>query len=409
MSISPVYIGIDWADKEHVVDIYDSATKKRWQRSLKHKPEEIMAWAAKLHEKYPEQEIMVCLEQGRGPLITVLSCISWFSCYPVNPKSLARYREARFPSRRKNDPIDAKLLGDYLRHHHEELRPYKSMDEATCKLFRMTEHRRKLVDERSRQVNRLRAELKMYFPHILEWFSQINTKTVWDLLIKWPTLEDLKKSRSDTLLKFLYAHGVRNSSLLKTWPDSVKKAINLHADQAIIETSALLAVSTSHILLSIQNAIERYDQGIAQIVKDMPDREIFKAVPGLGPALLPRMLAAFGTDRERFQSAENVQQLVGIAPVVESSGNMVWTHFRWAASSYLRQTFHEHALHSIAKSSWARRYYNEAQTKGKSHHTAIRALAFKWIRILFACWKDNVPYDEEKYIKALKTAGSPYA
>jgi transposase len=379
------------------------------KKEIKHKAENLIEWGAQLRKAYPEQPIMVCLEQGRGPLITALSCMSWITCYPINPKSLARYREARFPSRRKNDPIDAKLLCDYLRHHHEELRPHKPMDELSCKLFRMTEHRRKLVDERTAQVNRLRAELKMYFPQVLEWFNAINTRTVWDLLLKWPSLKELKTARKDTLLKFLYAHHVRNSSLLTTWPESVKNAVCLHEDQAIIETSIMLVESICHILLSLQNAIDRYEKEIKELTQEHPDQHLFEAVPGAGVNLKPRILAAFGTDRERFERAENVQELTGIAPVVESSGNSEWTHFRWAASSFLRQTFHEQALHSLGKSIWARRYYQEALARGKSHHVAVRALAFKWIRILFACWKNNTPYDENKYIAALQKAGSPYA
>jgi len=97
------------------------------------------------------------------------------------------------------------------------------------------------------------------------------------------------------------------------------------------------------------------------------------------------------------------------APVMEKSGKKQWSHFRWACPKFLRQSFHEWAGHSIAHSVWARSYYHQQRNKGQDHHAAVRALAFKWIRIVFRCWKDRVAYDESKYLAALARRGSPVA
>ena len=104
---------------------------------------------------------------------------------------------------------------------------------------------------------------------------------------------------------------------------------------------------------------------------------------------------------DRYQTASEVQCLSGIAPVVAASGKQRWVHWRWACPKFLRQTLHEWALHSIAHSQWAREYYEAQRAKGKSRHCAIRSLAFKWIRILFRCWKDRKLYDEMAYQRAL--------
>jgi len=84
--------------------------------------------------------------------------------------------------------------------------------------------------------------------------------------------------------------------------------------------------------------------------------------------------------------------------VTESSGKRKWVHFRWAYPKFLRQSFHEWAGHSIAQSQWARIYYQQQRSKGNTHRAAVRALAFKWIRIVFHCWQDGVAYDEETYL-----------
>jgi hypothetical protein len=93
--------------------------------------------------------------------------------------------------------------------------------------------------------------------------------------------------------------------------------------------------------------------------------------------------------------------------VVERSGKQEWIHWRWACPKFIRQSFHEFARCSLASSLWAQAYFKQQKERGASPHAAFRALAFKWQRILFRCWQDRVPYDEERYIEALKRNGSP--
>ena len=130
------------------------------------------------------------------------------------------------------------------------------------------------------------------------------------------------------------------------------------------------------------------------------------SLPGAGPALAPRLIAALGTDRSRFQSAQELQSYTGIAPVLEASGQHHWVHSRWACPKFVRQTVHEGALHSMGGCDWARDYYQAQGSRGKSHHTAVRALGFKWLRILFRCWQDRMPYQEPAYLAALRRRGS---
>ena len=129
-------------------------------------------------------------------------------------------------------------------------------------------------------------------------------------------------------------------------------------------------------------------------------------MPGAGPALEPRLIAALGTNRERFESASSMACCFGIAPVTESSGNSHWVHWRWACSKFVRQTFHEWANCSIRSCGWAREHYDKQRQKGKGHHASVRSVAFKWIRILFRCWRDRVPYSEQRYVQALRKHGA---
>jgi len=133
-------------------------------------------------------------------------------------------------------------------------------------------------------------------------------------------------------------------------------------------------VAWAGLLKQLLVTIATYDKKIDELARAHPDYALVKSLPGAGPAMAPRLIAALGSQRERYQSAAELQRY---------SGKQHWVHWRWACPKFLRQTFHEWALHSIAYSDWAREYYEQQRAKGKRRNTAIRSLAFKWIRILF--------------------------
>ena len=132
------------------------------------------------------------------------------------------------------------------------------------------------------------------------------------------------------------------------------------------------------------------------------DAKIFSSFPGAGAALAPRLLAAMGSDRSRFASSLEVAEYAGIAPVTERSGKKTWVHRRFACARFVKQSFHEFAAESIRFCDWARCYYDKKRKEGKSHHSAIRALAYRWIRIIYRCWKDCIPYEDGKYMRSLR-------
>ena len=153
--------------------------------------------------------------------------------------------------------------------------------------------------------------------------------------------------------------------------------------------------------------VKEYDAQIAQTFAGHPDREIFASLPGAGPVLARRLLAALGADRERFDSATNLQRYSGVAPVAKQSGETRHVHRRYLCPKFERQSFHEFAKESVLWSRWAAAYYLSQRVQSKPHHTAVRALAFKWQRIIWRCWRDGTPYREEVYEAALRKSGSP--
>ena len=123
--------------------------------------------------------------------------------------------------------------------------------------------------------------------------------------------------------------------------------------------------------------------------------------------LFPRLIAAFGSDRSRYSSAAEVQCYSGIAPVTRRSGKTLHVSSRYACPKFLKQTFHEFADHARKWSRWSAAYYRQKREAGCKHQAAVRALAFKWIRIMFRLWKTHSTYDETRYIQQLKQTNSP--
>jgi hypothetical protein len=274
-------------------------------------------------------------------------------------------------------------------------------------LQQLVEQRRDLVDDKVRLSNRLTYALKQYFPQALAWFHDIDTVLFCDFLQRWPTLKQVQRARKTTLTAFFTAHNVRHPKVIEQRLVAIRNAIPLTHDHAVITPHRLLVEALGEQLRVTLQAIERFDAEIATTTAKLADYPLFQALPGAGPVFAPRLLAAFGEQRERYTCAAELQKYSGIAPVTERSGKKSWVHWRLQCPKFLRQTFVEWAAASIPRSFWAAAYYHRQRDQGHSHQAALRALAFKWIRILYRCWQTRTPYDETTYLNALKQRGSP--
>jgi transposase len=356
--------------------------------------------------RFSGQPIAIALEQRRGALAVMLGKYEQLYLYPVHPLTLAKYRETWYPSGSKDDAKDADLLREILVQHRHRLRRLDP-DTVEMRLLQYhVENRRKLIDQRTGLSNQLKDTLKICYPQIPAWFDNLTTEVVGDLLKKWPTLEDLKKARPATLEKFFREHKVKDEKI-REYLNRIQQAIPATTDRAVIESSRHLVAAWVGQLKVLRDSIAELEREIRQLAVAQQDWVIFDSLPGAGEAMAPRLMAAMGTRRERFESANELQCLAGIAPVKEASGNTVLIHFRWACPKFFRQTFHEWAACSIAKCAWAKEYYEQQRTRGKSHHMAVRSLAFKWMRILYRCWKDRQPYREEVYLASLAKHSLP--
>src|SRR5262244_957590 len=400
------FVGLDWADAKHDICLQAAGTERREFLVLEHRPEAIDAWVQTLRTRFNGQPVAVCLELTKGPIVSALRTYDFLVLFPVNPLTVAKYREAFTPSRAKDDPTDAELQVEILLKHRDKLTPLRPQSPTMRALAQLVEQRRRLVGDKVRLTNRLTSALKNYFPQVLHWFPEKDTAIFCDFLSRWPTLKAAQLARRTTLEGFFRAHLVRSTDLIATRIEAIKSARALTTDDGVIAPNVLLVHALVAQLRVTLQAIADFDQAIAQRAQDHPDFPLFDALPGAGAVFAPRLLVAFGEQRERFASAEELQKYAGIAPVTERSGKQSWVHWRLQCPTFLRQTFVEWAAESIRHSFWAQAYYQQQRDKGKAHQAAVRALAFKWIRILYRCWQERTPYDESTYLQALHRRNS---
>jgi transposase len=400
------YIGIDWADQTHFVSLRAAASQEVERYKLEQKPEVLARWVSELQQRFPQRRIAVALEQSRGALVYALMSYEFLVLYPVNPKALAKYREAFYVSGAKDDPVDSDLLLELVTLHRSKLRAWRPDDELTRTITLLVQYRRELVDTQTGLTNRLTDLLKLYFPQALAWAGELATVQACDFLQRWPTLAKVRQTTASKLRQFYVAHGCRKAAVIDERLQQIQTAQPLTTEGAVITASVAMVQAVINQLRPLMVSIKQLDKQIAELFAQHNDQELFSSFPGAGAVFAPRLLSAFGADRDRFVSAKEVQQLSGIAPVIERSGKTCFVHHRVACPKFLRQSFHEYAGQSLRWSAWARAFYDQQRQRGNGHHAAVRSLAFRWIRIIYACWQTRTPYSEQTYQQALRRRGS---
>jgi transposase len=301
------------------------------------------------------------------------------------------------------------LLLELVTLHRDKLRAWLPDDEQTRTITLLVEYRRNLVATQTSLTNQLTSLLKLYYPQALAWAGDLKTVQACDFLRCWPTLAQVQRTVPTKLRQFYVPHGCRKADVIGRRLEEIKQAQPLTRDLAVITASVAMVQAIINQLRPVLAAIAQMEKQIAELFSHHPDHELFSSFPGAGQVFAPRLLAAMGADRGRFSAAREVQQLSGIAPILERSGKSCWVHRRWACPKFVRQSFHEFAGQSILQSVWARAFYDQLRQRGKGHHAAVRSLAYRWIRIIFRCWQMRVPYCEETYCRALQRRQSPLA
>jgi transposase len=405
-AIPELIVSLDRSDKTAAVALLPVQTGTVDQYVISLQPEDLEAWWIKLQAEHPNTRLLVVFEQPAPNLLAFFAARGPAAIYALNPSATWAYRQSLVVSHARTDRSDAYHQALYLLHHRAELTPWAPVPEHVEQLDRLCQGRRKLVDTRTGLTNRLQAVLKRYYPQALSLMHE----DIWRsmnlaFLRRWPSPQALKKVRLSTLKTFFHQHGSRSEARWEARQSIVENLVPLTPHEPLsdlLEVSALVEQ-----LEALNKSLLRYDQTIAEHFATCQDTTMIQTLPGAGPNFAPRLYVAFARYADHCDLAEDFASAVGVAPVTDQSGKMRKVYRRLRCDKHTRQTFVEWAKETIKHSAWARAYFEQRKAAGHGFQATLRSLAYKWIRILWRCWKDHVLYDETQYLEKLRTKASP--
>jgi hypothetical protein len=400
------WVGIDWGDRSHSVCLLAASGELLESFTIEHSAEGLDALTTRLLGHGPVLGVAIETDQH---LLVYQPLRAGLPVYPVNPKIAHEWGKCLKVDPPKSDQRAAWTLASGLRAFAAHLRPLRPDDPLTRELDLRCGHECDLIASRTAFANKLKDTLKRYFPEFLEWFSALTHPTAADFLLAYPTPQALRQAPKADLCRFLRGHRIRIGPRWQALLDGRAGKTPWPSDEAAARAYADYAAGLARQLKALNATLAELRERIEALFAQHPDAALFRSLPSAGPKLAPRLLASFGSDRERYPDAGAVQALGGAVPLTRQSGGKKDVLFRWACRKDFRTTLHLFAFGTLRHSPWARAYYDRARGRGQSHALALRNLAAKWLKIIFRMWQTRTPYHEALYLRSLREHGSPLA
>lgn len=391
------YMGVDWADREHVIWVGDEAGAKVAELTVPHTAEGLSEFGRWLYEcREAGIELWAAIEKPEGRVVEFL-LDHGVVVYPINPKALDRARDRFRMSGAKSDAFDAWVLAEFLRTDHPHLRPLVPNSESAQELKLLTRDYHRQVRLQTRLVNQLKATLKEYYPRPLEMFEELTPTVVRAFLTAFPTpdaLTGLSRKQWQRWARTQRLSAARSAAL---W--EVLTHPQLPVPGHVVRAKARLVRVLVGELGRVVEAVGEYREAVEAFFAAMPAAELTQTLPGgKSGTTVPSLWAELGDASGRWQSFQHLQAQAGTVPVTERSGKSQCVRFRFACNTHLRYAVYWLAFLSLRQSEWARAYYQKQRAQGHSHHRALRALGAKWLKIIFVMWKHHTPYEENYHL-----------
>jgi transposase len=393
-----LYVGDDWAEDHHDVELMDAAGRRLAKARL---PEGV-AGIARLHAMIAEQlgedtdeaDVLIGIETERGPWVAALLAAG-YTVYAVNPLQAARYRERHAVSGAKSDPADAHTLADMVRTDAHQLRSVAADTPEVEAIKVVARAHKTMIWERTRHVLRLRHVLREYFPAALEAFDDLDAPDTLVLLAKAPEPASAAKL---TRLQIQAALKRARRRDIDTKVQRIQDALRSeHLGRHKVIVSAYAATTRSIVaVLGVLNEQIAVLQGqVEEHFGEHPDAEIILSQPGMGPLLGARVLAEFGDAPGRYVDAKARKNYAGTSPITRASGKKKVVVARFVHNDRLIDALMSQAQSALQASPGARAYYDKQKARDLEHPAALRQLANRLVGILHGCLKTRTLYNEK--------------
>ena len=393
------YLGVDWADQQHAVWVLEEHGTKVTSRTVPHTAAGFSEWGRELHEWQAQGiELWAAIERPEGRVVDFL-LDHGVVVYPVNPKALDRARDRFRQGGAKSDPFDARVLADFLRTDHGRLQALQPSSEAAQELKYLTEDYRRQVRQQTRLVNQLTATLKAYYPRALE-VTELTTALAREFLQAYPTPAAVAGVTDKQWQRWARAHRLSEARTRELW--GVLQRPQLPVPAHVVRAKARLMLRLVEELTVVVATVGQYREAIDAFFADLPGAQWIRTLPiGEHGVTAPSLWARLGDAPGRWESFQHLQGHAGAVPVTKRSGKQQVVHFRFACDKALRDLVDQVAFLSLGKCEWARAYYDQQRARGHGHHSALRALGAKWLKITFVMWERHIPYDEQHHLATM--------
>jgi transposase len=394
------YLGVDWADGEHAVWVEDETGTKVLSRRVSETVAGLVEFGRWLDEQRTAgHELWAAIEKPEGRIVDFLLAHG-VVVFPVNPKTIDRARDRFRVSGARDDVFDARVLAGFLRTDHAHLRPLQPSSEAAQELRGLTRDYARQVRQQTRLLNQVTATLKGYYPRALEVVEELKTQWGRAFLRDFPTPAAVAALTERRWQRWARDHRLGAERTAALWAVLHRPQVAILPHVVRIHARRLAALLEQ--LDVVIATVEDYRGAIDDFFAHMPAAKWARSLPGgQSGTTVPRLYAELGDAAGRWESFQHLQGHGGVVPVTDSSGKYRAVLFRFACNTYLRDAAHQLALQSLTGSEWARAYYDRCRRRGHKHHHALRALAAKWLKIIFVLWTRQVPYDETYHLATM--------
>lgn len=390
-----VFVGDDWAEAHHDVHLMNGAGDKLVARRLPEGLEGIAALHAMVADHADDpSEVIVGIETERGLWVQALIAAG-YEVYAINPLSVSRYRDRYNVAGAKSDPGDAKVLADLVRTDRHNHRPVAGDSDRADGLKVLARAHQNLIWDRTRHTNRLRNDLREFFPAALEAFESLSHPDAVAVLTKAPH-PDRAQRLSIAQIRSALKRGGRQRNL-DTRAAEIHQALRkpqLSAPPALTAAFAITTRALVEVIAGLNDTITELETELADHFEQHPDADIYLSLPGLGVTLGARVLAEFGDDPERYDSAKSRRNYAGTSPRTIASGTKRAVLARHARNRRLYDAIDQWAFCSLQTSPGCRTFYDQRRAAGDLHHQALRALGNHLVGYLHGCLRTHSPYNE---------------
>ncbi len=393
------YIGVDWADTAHAIWVEDTQGARVLERVVPHTAEGLAECGRWLDEQRASgAELWAAIERPDGRVVDFL-LDHGVLVFPINPKALDRARDRYRMNASKSDPFDAHVLAAFLRTDHPHLHALQPSSEAAQELKLLTRDYARLVRDQTRLVNQLTATLKEYYPRALEVCGDVTTKRAAAFLRAYPTPAALAALSRAKWLRFATLHRWNAEQAAAFW--ELFRHPQLPVPEHVVRAKRRLVLVLLLQLETVVQAVDDYRKAVMEFFAQLPAAAWALTLPASQGTLVPTIWAELGDAAGRWVSWQHLQGHSGVVPVTRSSGKSRAVCFRFACNLHLRRALQQFAFCSLKSSEWARAYYDQQRARGHRHQAALRALAAKWVKIIFVLWTSHVAYDEDHHLATM--------